>query len=118
MAEQKMVLVVRGELSLTPGKLAAQVAHAAVMLVSSERARKRREYRDWIDQGQRKVVLRVETFAELASLKRKAESLGIPTALVEDAGLTEIPPGTVTVLGLGPGPKELLDRVTGSLALA
>ena len=117
-SEQKMALVVRGELRLTPGKMAAQVAHAAVMLVTPERARRRREYQEWLVQGQKKVALRVETLAELRSLKHRAEGLGIPTVLVEDAGLTEVPPGTITVLGLGPAPRELLDRVTGSLALA
>jgi PTH2 family peptidyl-tRNA hydrolase len=116
--EQKMVLVVRGELGLTPGKMAAQVAHAAVMLVTPERARRRREYQQWLLEGQKKVALQVETLAELQSLRRRAEGLGIPTVVVEDAGLTEVPPGTITVLGLGPSPRELLDRVTGSLPLA
>jgi len=116
-SEQKMVLVVRGELRLTPGKMAVQVAHAAVMLVTPDRSRRRREYQEWLAQGQKKVALRVETLAELKSLQRRAEGLGIPAVLVEDAGLTEVAPGTITVLGLGPAPRELLDRVTGSLAL-
>ncbi len=113
----KMVLVVRQELGLSAGKSAVQIAHAAVMLVLDEKVRRRREFRLWLEQGQRKVALRVETLAEIEALRRKAEGLGLPTVLVEDAGLTEVPPGTRTVLGIGPGTASSIDRVTGNLPL-
>lgn len=115
--ETKMVLVVRHEIGLSPGKTAVQVAHAAVMLALDDKVRRRREFRLWLDQGQRKVALRVETLGELEALRRKADGLGLPTVLVQDAGLTEVPPGTQTVLGIGPGPASQIDRVTGSLPL-
>ena len=113
----KMVLVVRHELGLSAGKSAVQVAHAAVMLALDEKVRRRREFRLWLEQGQRKVALRVETLAEIEALRRKAEGLGLPTVLVEDAGLTEVPPGTRTVLGIGPGTAGSIDKVTGNLPL-
>lgn len=113
----KMVLVVRHELGLSAGKSAVQIAHAAVMLALDEKVRHRREFRLWLEQGQRKVALRVETLAEIEALRRKAEGLGLPTVLVEDAGLTEVPPGTRTVLGIGPGTAGSIDKVTGNLPL-
>lgn len=115
--ECKMVLVLRQELGLSAGKAAAQVAHAAVMLALDDRVRRRREFRTWLEQGQRKVVLRVETLAELHALQRKADGLGLPTVVVQDAGLTEVPPGTQTVLGIGPAPGGVIDKVTGNLPL-
>ncbi len=42
---------------------------------------------------------------------------GIAAALVQDAGMTEVPPGTITALGLGPAKSEDLDKITGDLAL-
>jgi PTH2 family peptidyl-tRNA hydrolase len=110
-------VVVRGELRLTPGKAAVQVAHAAVLLARTAEARAPREFEAWWAGGQRKVALEVPTLRELEELDRRARAAGIPTTWVEDAGFTEVPPGTRTCLGLGPAPDSVLDPITGALAL-
>lgn len=115
--EIKMVLVVRGELRLTAGKMAAQVAHAAVMLSDRAKSRDANLLEAWRQQGQRKIVLTVERLDELERLERAARARGLATAWVDDAGLTEVPPGTRTVLGIGPARSTDLDPVTGDLDL-
>lgn len=55
--------------------------------------------------------------SDLFRLREDAERAKIPSAMVADAGLTEIPPGTITALGLGPAPNEQLDKITGKLKL-
>ena len=112
-----MVFVVRGEIGLSPGKAAVQVAHAAVMLALEGRLRKDKVFEQWLEQGQKKVALRVPTLTEMEDLQRKARRLGLRTVFVQDAGLTEVPAGTKTVLGIGPGAPADIDRVTGSLPL-
>lgn len=113
-----MVLVLRGELRLTAGKAAVQAAHAAVLLVEEALAGKPSAvFRAWQATGQRKIAVVVPTFEELKALERKARGLGLPTVLVQDAGFTEVAPGTVTCLGIGPGRGSEVDQVTGSLAL-
>ena len=99
------------------GKLAAQVAHAS--LSAAEEARERREewYSEWRDEGQKKVVLKAATEDELQELMRAARSARLPTALIEDRGLTQLEPGTVTCLGIGPGPDAAVDALTGELKL-
>ncbi len=71
----------------------------------------------WLNEGQKKIVVAVPSLQELFAVKEKAEKLSIPTAVVRDAGLTEIPPGTVTALALGPDDERRIDRVTGNLPL-
>jgi PTH2 family peptidyl-tRNA hydrolase len=99
---------------LTSGKAAVQLAHAAV--AAYERSDHRIKSR-WYNEGQKKVALKVPTLKELYELKSIAEARGLVTALVVDAGLTEVPPGTVTALGIGPEKEEELDKVTSDLKL-
>jgi peptidyl-tRNA hydrolase, PTH2 family len=115
--EYKMVLVLRGELRLTAGKSAVQAAHAAVMLVRRAEERDVARLEAWLDQGQKKIALVVPSLSDLERVDREARARGIPTVWVEDAGLTEVPPGTRTCLGLGPALAETVDAVTGSLDL-
>ncbi|HZY92815.1 MAG TPA: peptidyl-tRNA hydrolase Pth2 [Thermoplasmata archaeon] len=112
-----MVLVVRGELRLTPGKTAVQVAHAAVMLVEAASRHAAKELDAWRAEGQKKIAVVAATLEEMEELRRQARGKGLPTVLVEDAGLTEVPPGTKTVLGIGPGRSEVIDLITGHLPL-
>jgi len=116
-ADHKIVVVVRGELRLTAGKAAVQVAHAAVLLARKAEASDAREFDLWWAGGQRKVALVAPTLQELEQIERLARADGLPTVWVEDAGYTEVPPGTRTCLGLGPAPDARLDPITGRLAL-
>lgn len=113
----KQVIVVRADLGMSPGKLATQVAHGAV--IAFERARKEHsEWAEaWLREGQKKAVVKVPGDGELREFRKRAEELGLPSELIQDAGLTELPPGTTTVLSVGPAPAELVDKVTGGLSL-
>jgi PTH2 family peptidyl-tRNA hydrolase len=116
--EYKLVIVVRDDLKMSGGKLAAQVAHAAVTCSIIAKSKKPRWFSEWYDEGQRKVVLRANDLVELRSLSEKAARAGLPHTLVTDAGLTELPPNTTTCLGIGPAPEHELNAITGSLPLA
>ncbi|WP_461864522.1 peptidyl-tRNA hydrolase Pth2 [Thermococcus sp.] len=117
MFRYKQVMVIRRDLKLSRGKMAVQVAHGAVTAALKAQKEKPEWFKAWFHEGQKKVVVKAENEEELFQLKTEAEKLGIPTALIRDAGLTEIPPGTLTCLAVGPAPEELVDRVTGHLKL-
>jgi len=115
--EYKMVLVLRGELRLTAGKAAVQAAHAAVLLAEAIERRDPSAAAAWRRGGQKKIALVVPTLDDLQQLERVARARHIPTVWIDDAGLTEVAPGTRTCLGLGPARAVDIDAVTGSLPL-
>ncbi len=110
----KQAIVVRTDVGMGTGKLAAQVAHASLSAhgKAGRRARKR-----WKTDGQKKVVLEGTSERELYELSEIADREGLPNAIVRDAGHTQLEPGTVTALAVGPAAEDDVDRVTGELSL-
>ena len=107
-----MALIVRQDLALSTGKVAAQCAHAAVELVRS--ARRTRLLERWRAGGSRKIVLAAENLGALSELHATVPS-ACHAHLVSDAGRTEIPAGTVTVLGIL-GPRRTMDTLVRPLS--
>jgi peptidyl-tRNA hydrolase, PTH2 family len=110
----KQVIIVNDALQLPPGKLAVQVAHAAVatFLATSPEIREK-----WVEEGMPKIVLSVSHEEMLLELFDAAQQARLPSALIRDAGKTIVPAGTITCLGIGPAPNASVDALTGELAL-
>lgn len=115
--EYKLVVAVREDLDMSKGKMAVQVAHASVISALKCRSTNAKWFRNWYDEGQKKVVVKTDDVEGLRELQDEAEKMNIPTALIDDAGLTELAPGTTTCLGIGPAPNSVIDQVTGNLKL-
>lgn len=113
----KQVVVFRSDLRLSKGKIAAQAGHAAVSAAEEARKHHKVWWENWLSEGQCKIAVKVKSEKELLELEKQAKELALPCALIVDRGLTEIPPGTVTCLGIGPAPVEKVDRLTGKLPL-
>jgi PTH2 family peptidyl-tRNA hydrolase len=114
--EVKLVLVVRTDLGMGRGKIAAQVAHAAVAAALANRSR-RGDFAAWLRDGQPKVVLKVGSADELEEIVSKAAAAGLPVEVIQDAGRTQLAPGTLTCCAVGPAAADRIDAVTGSLSL-
>ncbi|MBN2518069.1 MAG: aminoacyl-tRNA hydrolase [Candidatus Altiarchaeota archaeon] len=110
----KLVVVVRDDLKLSKGKLCAQVSHAVLNCFISQKDVKLTK--KWLDEGAKKIVLKCKDKGELLALTQKAEKARLTNSLVIDAGLTEVPPGTATCLGIGPEREEKIDKITGDLS--
>ncbi|WP_439025448.1 peptidyl-tRNA hydrolase Pth2 [Haloarchaeobius sp. DT45] len=110
----KQAIVARTDIGMGKGKLAAQVAHASLSAYEDAGRKARNE---WKGSGQKKVVLKASGERELFELADRAEREGIPHAIIRDAGHTQLDPGTVTALAVGPADDDLVDRVTGDLSL-
>uniref|UniRef100_A0A3B4AKP7 Peptidyl-tRNA hydrolase 2, mitochondrial n=1 Tax=Periophthalmus magnuspinnatus TaxID=409849 RepID=A0A3B4AKP7_9GOBI len=115
--EYKMILVVRNDLKMGKGKVAAQCSHAAVSAYKQVQRRHPELLKEWEYCGQPKVVVKAPDEETLIDLLARAKEMGLPISLIQDAGRTQIAPGSRTVLGIGPGPSDLVDMVTGELKL-
>jgi len=115
--QYKQILVLRTDLKMSRGKIAAQAGHAAVSAAEEARKNFSDWWKAWIKEGQCKIAVRAESEQELLELQKKAKELKLPSALVIDRGLTELPPNTITCLGIGPAPSSQIDEITGKLHL-
>jgi PTH2 family peptidyl-tRNA hydrolase len=113
----KQVVVFRSDLRLSKGKIAVQAGHAAISAAEEARKRHKEWLKAWMEEGQCKIAVKVRSEKDLLELEKQAKDLALPCALIIDRGLTEVPPGTITCLGIGPAPSEEIDRITGMLPL-
>jgi len=111
----KLAVVVRTDLDMGRGKIAAQVAHAAVAATLAGLGTA--DFAAWLAEGQPKVVLRARTAGQLEDVVRQAQAAGLPVEVISDAGRTQVAPGTLTCCALGPAESQRIDAVTAGLAL-
>lgn len=135
MGENKMVIVMRRDLHMRKGKIAAQAGHACVEAVLGAAKRdglfaslQKDQFDEqeilnypllqWLSEGEKKVCVYVDGEDELLRIHQELEEKGIYSALICDAGHTEFHgEATLTCLATEPASNERLDPVTGGLPL-
>lgn len=115
--DYKMVIIVRDDLKLSTGKIAAQVGHGVLQTYKLSLGASKNYIKEWEDNGSKKVVLKVQNEDLLMVKYNKAKTLGIPCSYIRDAGRTEVDPFTITVCAFGPWISTELNEVTGDLSL-
>ncbi|CCG80713.1 Peptidyl-tRNA hydrolase [Taphrina deformans PYCC 5710] len=115
--EHKLVLVVRTDLGMGKGKMAAQCSHASLACYKRAVKIMPKTIETWESYGQAKIALKCVSEEDMLMLQATAISLGLVAEVIHDAGRTQIAAGSATVLGIGPGPKSLINTVTGHLSL-
>jgi PTH2 family peptidyl-tRNA hydrolase len=111
-----MVLVVRSDLCMQKGKIAAQCCHAAVEVVEDLIKRNDDMYKIWKQSGAKKVTVKISGQEELLDIYRQARFKKLPSEYIRDAGFTQVEAGSVTVCAIL-GPVEIIDSITGKLSL-
>ncbi len=112
----KQVIVIRNDLKLGKGKIAAQAAHASIEAYKKAKTKDEEIVREWEETGCKKIVVCAESEKEIVELFEKIKK-ELPAALIKDAGYTQIEPGTITALGIGPWKEKKIDEYTGMLKL-
>ena len=117
----KMVFLVRQDLKMGAGKIAAQVAHAAIGLyddiLEEDNIYQKTALNSWFNYGQKKIVLKAENLDTILDVVKKCKKLKLQYCLITDAGHTQIPEGSVTVLGIGPDTSDKINTITGTFKL-
>jgi PTH2 family peptidyl-tRNA hydrolase len=113
----KMVILMRDDLKMSKGKVAAQAGHAAVNCALSIKKKDSDTFEKWTLCGQPIIVLKIGSERELFEFKAIADAQDLNNSVICDAGRTQIEPGTFTCLGMGPAASAVLDKITGELKM-
>ena len=117
----KMVFLVRQDLKMKAGKIAAQVAHAAIGLyddiLEGENIYQKSALNNWFNYGQKKVVLKIPDLDKMLEVVKNCKKLKLQYCIISDAGHTQIPQGSITVLGIGPDIGDKINGITGTFKL-
>ena len=117
----KMVFLVRQDLKMGAGKIAAQVAHAAIGLydetLEGDSIYQKNALDYWINFGQKKIVLKADNLEIMLDVVKKCKEKKVQYCMITDAGHTQVPAGSVTVLGLGPDTSAKINEITGKFKL-
>ncbi len=113
----KQCILIRVDLKMSVGKLVAQACHASLEAAEEARRLCPRVYEQWREEGGKKVVLRCSGEDDLIRYYNMAKKAGLPASLIRDAGLTEVPPGSITAVAIGPAREDEVDKITGQLKL-
>ncbi len=110
----KQAIIIRNDLQMGKGKIAAQASHASLQsyLKTDEETRD-----EWEAEGMKKITLKVNSEKELFEIFNAAKKRKLPAALIHDAGQTQVEPGTVTSVAIGPADEDEIDVITGKLKL-
>lgn len=114
----KLVLVVRSDLGMTKGKIAAQCSHASVECYKATMQHKPQMAKMWLMTGQKKIVVSIGNGEKgLVQLLEVAKSHKVLSCIISDSGKTQVKSGTCTVIGIGPDNSDVIDKITGHLKL-
>jgi PTH2 family peptidyl-tRNA hydrolase len=109
----KQAIVVRSDLKMGKGKIAAQASHASIAVLNELPPA---VFEEWNSDGMKKIVLKVGSEQELLDLYKRAKKT-FAVSLVRDAGFTQVKEGTATCIAIGPAEEREIDRITGKLRL-
>jgi len=112
----KQAIIFRSDLEIGKGKIAAHAAHAGITGYESVMRKDPDIVKVWLNEGQKKIVLKVKGESELLEIYRKTKGR-VPCELIRDAGLTQVEPGTIICMVIGPWSEGEIDKFTKDLKL-
>ncbi len=116
MREVKQVIIIRNDLNMGKGKAVAQGAHAAIQSYDKAKEIVPRLVSDWKMMGEKKICLKCN-LEEMLRVYNEAKKAKLPCAIIRDAGHTQLEPGTITAMAIGPAEEDQINKITKNLKL-
>jgi len=113
----EQAIVIRNDLKMGKGKMAAQACHASLQAFLHAQKISPNAVSGWMNEGQKKVVLKVDSEKDLLDIFREVNIDGLPCSLIRDAGRTQVEPGSLTAVGIGPEKEDKISKITKKLKL-
>jgi len=110
----KQAIIIRTDLKMDKGKIAAQASHASVAAFIESDKKKSDE---WLSEGMKKIVLKVSSKKDLYDIYKEAKSENMKAVMITDAGLTQLKQPEKTAVAIGPDDDKKIDKITGKLKL-
>lgn len=114
----KLVFVVNMSLNMSNGKIISQCMHGYDVLLENINCSTELKsiYAKWKSEGSAKIILKA-TDNDIKEIRKLLFTTKLNYSIIHDAGRTQVPSGSNTVIGIGPGPIEEIDKITGHLKL-
>lgn len=113
MTAYKQAIILTEETEMTKGKMIAQACHASIQAYNQANEEQQNQ---WLETGQKKIILN-KGDNKLEELHQQAKRNQLPTSLIQDAGKTQLKPGTKTAVAIGPEKENKINQITGNLGL-
>ncbi|PIU62419.1 aminoacyl-tRNA hydrolase [archaeon CG07_land_8_20_14_0_80_38_8] len=113
----KQAIIVRADLKMGRGKIASQASHASVSTAYKSWKKNAELFNEWKNEGMPKIVLKVNSEKDILKFANEAGKNNLIFDVIRDAGRTQIPPNTITALGIGPDNEEKIDKIVKNLKL-
>jgi peptidyl-tRNA hydrolase, PTH2 family len=121
MSEIVQYIIVRTDLGMPKGKIAAQVGHGVHLALRLVDKKGSTDHVKWVEEWEvtsyAKIVLKAKNLEELLAVKDQLDKHWYFASVVVDEGRNHVEPNTVTVLGLQPMPKDVAAPFVGHLPL-
>ncbi|CAD25259.1 similarity to HYPOTHETICAL PROTEINS YCE7_HUMAN [Encephalitozoon cuniculi GB-M1] len=114
--EYGMNIIINKDYPMSKGKIISQICHGMSFVMCHLLKNDEELLSEWRRNGEAKIVLKASG-CEIQEMIKLARKNGVYHHKICDAGRTQVPPGTNTVLMLGPALRPRLEVISGHLKL-
>ncbi|KRH94850.1 Peptidyl-tRNA hydrolase [Pseudoloma neurophilia] len=119
-----LYLIINNDLKMSKGKILSQVCHLISEIFTTFLKEHVGVIKDWKKKGEAKIVLKA-SFQNIKDIIKNVENYNnlidknsqLKITRIHDAGRTQVAPGSLTVISIGPCEKEIASKFVADLKM-